>query len=99
MHPYINSSTNNRILLSHRKNAIMPFSATWMELENFPGGSAIKNLPVSAGDTGSTPGSGKSPGERNGNPLLYSCLENPMDRGAWWATVHGVATSWTQLSD
>ena len=99
MHPYINSNTNNRILLSHRKNEIMPFSATWMELENFPGGSAIKNLPVNAGDTGSTPGWGKSPGERNGNPLLYSCLENPMDREAWWATVHGVAKNQTQLSN
>ena len=46
-----------------------------------------------------TPGLGKSPGEGNGNPLQYSCLENPMDRGAWWVTVHGVTKSWTQLSD
>ena len=99
MHPYINGSTNNRILLSHRKNEIMPFSATWMELESFSGGSVIKNLPVNAGDTGSTPGLGKSPGERNNSPLLYSCLENPMDRGAWWTTVHGVAKSRTQLSN
>ena len=45
------------------------------------------------------PGLGRSPGEGNGNPLQYSCLENPMDRGAWWATVHGVAKSRTQLSD
>ena len=45
----------------------------------------------SAGDLGSIPGLGRSPGEGNGNPLQYSCLENPMDRGAWWATVHGVA--------
>ena len=45
------------------------------------------------------PGLGRSPGEVNGNPLQYSCLEDPMDRGAWWATVHGVAKSWTQLSD
>ena len=51
-----------------------------------------------AGDTGSIPGSGRSPGEENGNLLQYSCLENPMDRGAWWATVHGVAKSWTGLS-
>ena len=46
-------------------------------------------------DLGSTPGSGRSPGEGNGNPLQYSCLENHMDRGAWWATVHGVTKSWT----
>ena len=52
-----------------------------------------------AGDPGSIPGSGRSPGEGNGTPLQYSCLENPMDGGAWWATVHGVAKSWTRLSD
>ena len=57
---------------------------------------ALKNLPVKAGDlrdVGSIPGSGRSPGEGNGNTLQYSCLENPMDRGAWGATVHGVAES------
>ena len=48
-----------------------------------------------AGNPGSIPGWGRSPGEGNGNPLQYSCLENPMDRGAWWATVRGVAKSWT----
>ena len=52
-----------------------------------------------AGDPGLIPGLGRSSGEGNGNPLQYSCLENPMDRGAWQATVHGVAKSWTQLSD
>ena len=55
---------------------------------------AVKNLPANAGfarDVGSIPGLGRSPGEGNGNPLQYSCLENPMDRGAWWATVLGVA--------
>ena len=51
------------------------------------------------GDPGSIPGSGRSAGEGNGNPLQYSCLENPMDRGAWWAIVHGIAKSWTWLSD
>ena len=51
------------------------------------------------GDLGSIPGLGRSPGEGNGNPLQYSCLENPMDGGAWGATVHGVAKSRTQLSD
>ena len=58
----------------------------------------IKNPPPNAGDlrdTGSIPGSGRSPGERNGNPLQYSCLENPMDGGAWWAIIHGVAKSRT----
>ena len=58
----------------------------------------VKNMPASAGDTrdmGSIPKSGKSPGEGNGNPLQYSCLENPMDRGVWWATVHGVTNSQT----
>ena len=57
----------------------------------FLGGSVVKNLPASAGDTGSIPGSGRSSGERNGNPLLYSCLGNFMDRGVWWAIVHGIA--------
>ena len=62
----------------------------------------IKNLPVDAGDTrdmGSIPGSGRHPGGGHGNLLQYSCLDNPMDRGASWATVHGVAKSQTQLSN
>ena len=67
--------------------------------EDFPGGSDGKASVCSAGDLGSIPGLWKSPGEGNGNPLQYSCLENPMDRGAWYATVHGVAKSRTQLSD
>ena len=50
----------------------------------------VKNLPANAGNEGLIPGSGRSSGEGNGNPFQYSCLENPMDRGAWWATVHGV---------
>ena len=61
----------------------------------------VKNPPTSAGnirDSGSIPGSGRSPGGGNGNPLQYSSLENPMDRGAWWAIVHGFAKNWTQLS-
>ena len=56
---------------------------------DFPGGSMVKNLPANAGDTGSIPGSGRSPGRGRGNPVQYSCLENPMDREAWWSTVHG----------
>ena len=59
----------------------------------------VKNLPAHAGDAGLITGWGRFSEGRNGNPLQYSCLENPMDRGAWWATVHGVAKSWTQLSD
>ena len=57
----------------------------------FPGGSVAKNPPSKAGDSGSIPESGRSPGEGNSNPLQYSWLENPKDRGTWWATVHGVA--------
>jgi len=58
----------------------------------------VKNLPDNTGDTGSIPGSGRSPGGENGNPLQYSCWENPMDRGAWQATVHRVTKSQIQLS-
>ena len=54
----------------------------------FPGSSVVKNPPANAGDAGSIPRLGRSPGEGNGNPLHYSCLRNPMDRGAWWATAH-----------
>ena len=65
---------------------------------SFPGVAVVKNQPANAGDTrdvGSIPGSGKSPGGGNDNPLQYSCLENPMDRGTWQATVHRVAKSQT----
>ena len=64
----------------------------------FPGGSVIKNPPANAGDTGLIPGSGGSPGEKNVNPLQYSCQGNPMDRGAW-ATVRGVAKSQIHFGD
>ena len=57
----------------------------------FPGGSVVKNPPANAGDVNVFPGSGRSFGGGNGNPLQYSCLENPMERGAWWVTVCGVA--------
>ena len=60
--------------------------------------SVVKNLPANTGDAGSIPGSRRSPGEGSGHPLQYSCLEHPRDRGSWWATVHGVAKSLTQLS-
>ena len=65
----------------------------------FPGGLAVKNPPANARDMGSIPGSGRSPGEGNGNPLQYSCLKNAMDREAWWPTVHGVEKSRTQLRE
>ena len=65
----------------------------------FPGGSVVKNQPANAGNVGLIPGSGRFPGRGNGNPLQYSCQDNPMDRGAWWATVHGVAKRQTCLSD
>ena len=68
----------------------------------FPGGSVVKNLPANAGDIGdegSIPGSGGSSGRGNGNPVWYSCLGNPMDRGAWRATVHGVSKNQTRLND
>ena len=62
---------------------------------DFPGTSDGKESACSTVDPGSIPGSGRSPGGGNGNPLQCSCLENPMDGGAWWATVHGVTKSWT----
>ena len=71
------------LMLSWSKTAIL---AT----KGFHGGSMVKNPPAKAGDVGSIPRSRRSPGEGNGNPLQYSHLGKPMDRGAWWATVHGV---------
>ena len=70
---------------------------SWVSL-GFPSGSAVKTPPANAGDTDSIPGWERSPGGGDGNPLQYSCLENPRDGGAWWATVHGVAKSQTRLS-
>ena len=64
----------------------------------FPGDSVVKNPPANEGDSGSIPGLGRSPAEGNGNPLQDSCLESPVDRGAWWATVHGITKSQTRLS-
>ena len=65
----------------------------------FPGGSDGKASVYNAGDLSSIPGLGRSSGEGNGNPLQYSCLDNSMDKGAWWATVHGVTKSQTRVSD
>ena len=70
-----------------------------MSIWDFSGGSDNKESACNAGDLHSTLGLGRSPGEANGYPLQYPCLENFMDRGVWQATVHGVEKSWTQLSD
>ena len=76
--------------------SMMTYEAPYRD---FPGGSEVKASACNAGDLGSIPGSGRSPGEGNGNPLQCSCLENPMDGGAWWTTVHRVTKSQTGLSD
>ena len=70
-----------------------------MDFRGFPGGSDGRESACNAGDLGSIPGLGRSPGRGHSNPLQYSCLENPMDRGAWWAVVHGVTKSWARLSE
>ena len=76
-----------------------PYTFLWTPIHVFPGGSEVKASACNVGDLGSIPGLGRSPGKGNGSPLQYSCLENPMDGGAWWATVHRIAKSWTRLSD
>ena len=92
------SSLLNIREISHYLNDKQSYTYFLMEvwlIYGFPGGSVVKNLPANAGDTGLTPGSGRSPGKESDNLLQYSCLGNSMDRGDWWATVHGVAKSWT----
>ena len=74
-------------------------SNVYQDDKDLPCSSDGKESACNAGDLGSIPGSGRSPGEGNGNPLQYSCPENPMDRGAWQAIVHGVTKSRTRLSD
>ena len=75
------------------------FNRNHLILLGFPGVSGVKNLPAIAGDLGLIPGPGRSAGEGDGSPLQYSCLENPIDKGAWQAKAHGVAKSWMWLSD
>ena len=87
----------NRQISSHTELAFSNCNQLVHVREVFPGGAAVRNLPVNPGDTSLSPGSGRSPGGGNGNLLQYSCLENVMDRGALWATVHRVTKSWTQL--
>ena len=66
---------------------------------SFPGGSDVKGSACNAGDPALIPGLGRSPGEASDNPRQYSCLDNSMDRGAWWVVVCGITKSWTRLSD
>ena len=76
------------------QEAILNHSSVYLNWD-FLTGAVLKNPPANAGVASSNPGSGRSSGVRSGNPLQYSYLENSMDSGAWWATVHGVANSWT----
>ena len=95
-------ATINHCRIGHPKGSPCHGAWThWVLLKNrgFPSSSDGKPSACNMGDHGSIPRLGRSPGEGNSNPLQYSCLENSMDRGAWWATVHGVAKSQTQLSD
>ena len=84
---------------SYRHLKVIFLMVCLTSLKGFPGGSEVKVSACNAGDLGLIPGLGRSHGEGNGNPLQYSCLENPMDGEAWWATVHGVAKSQTRLND
>ena len=91
---------DTKLSVSTMEQAI-PYPFFLIGVLGFLGGSVVKNPPANAGDAGkvdSIPGLGRSPGVGNGNPLQYSCLENSMDRGTWWATVHEVRKNWTQQS-
>ena len=96
------SFTQHVNLLSGNKSIHLQFLSPWIIfyiIPDFPGRSDGKASAYNVGHPGWIPGSGRCPGEGNGNPLQYSCLENPMGGGAWWAAVHGVAKSQTLLSD
>ena len=97
-HPY--TTTGKTIALTKQTfvGKVMSLLLNMLSRLDFSGGSDGKASVYNVGDPGSIPGLGRSPGEGNGNPLQHYCLENPMDRGAWWATVHGVAKSRTRLS-
>ena len=96
-------SLNLKLLLKGKEATCADYLASLLSPSyialGLPVSSEVKASASNAGDLGLISGLGRSSGEGNGNPLQYSCLENPMDRGAWWATFHGVAKSRTQLSD
>ena len=83
--------------MEHVSPRLIWLTCGFVSLQGFPG-DLVKNLPANAGDVSSNPGVGRSPGEGNGNPLQFSYLGNHMDRGAWWATIHGVV-KWIGLGD
>ena len=91
-------SIQKSLLYSVHTHSIFPIFKIGLH-PGFPAGSDGKESACNPGDLGSIAGSRRAPGEGNGNSLQYSCLENSMDGGAWWATVHGVAKSWTRISD
>ena len=87
-------------LANHKQNRLsVKFTIIKFQDPALPAGSDGKEFTCKMGDLGLIPRLGRSPGGGHSNPLQYSCLENPMDRGAWWAMVHGVTKSWTQQSD
>ena len=91
--------TEEKAFLLSSFQMIFPHSIKLSKERSFPSDLDCKESACHIGDAGSIPGSGRSPGGGNGNPLQYSCVGKPVDRGAWRATVHGVTKSWTQLSD
>ena len=93
-----NNKTTTTLVNEKKRNRIK-INLSYVLKQDFSGGSDSKASIYNAGDPGSIPGSGRSPGEGNGTPLQHYCLENPMDTGAWQATVHGVAKSQTRLSE
>ena len=93
------SSIDLAFLYKYEISPQFPFVSYETIRWGFPDGLDGKESACNAGDPGSIPGSGRCPGEANGSQLQYSCLKNSMDRVAWWAIVHGIAKSWTQLSD
>ena len=101
MHAYLLDHGNDKCHIDEYRVQTIIFinNLSRVKIGGFPGSSDSKESACNAGDPDSIPGSGRSLGERNGNPLQCSCLENSMDRGAWQATVPGVAKSWTRLSD